>query len=424
VDAVRGAGRPEATYGIERLVETAAREIGMDPAEFRLKNFIPPFDGVKQPGYQTQVALQYDSGNYEGALKKALKNANYEKLKKERAAARSDGKLMGIGFSTYIEACGIAPSAVVGSLGCRVGLYDAASIRVHPTGKVTIHAGAHSHGQGHETTFAQIVADSFGIGMDDVNVIHGDTENVPFGMGTYGSRSIAVCGSAIMKSVDKVKEKGARIAAHKLECSPEDLEFANGSWNVKGTEKSVGFGEVALTAYVPHDYPENEEPGLDFASFYDPVNFVYPFGAHICVVEVDKETGEVKIVRYIAVDDAGNIINPMIVEGQVHGGVAHGIGQALYEGAVYDDSGQLLNASMMDYCIPRADNMPFFETDHTVTPCPHNPLGVKGIGEAGTIGSTPAVVNAVIDALSDYGVKDLQMPLLPQRVWAAMQQAK
>ena len=424
VDALRGAGRPEASYCVERLVETAAREIGMDPAEFRLKNFIPPFDGVKQPGYQTQVALQYDSGNYEGALKKALKNANYEKLKKERSAARSDGKLMGIGFSTYIEACGIAPSAVVGSLGARVGLYDAATIRVHPTGKVTMYVGAHSHGQGHETTFAQIVADSFGIGMDDVNVIHGDTENVPFGMGTYGSRSLAVCGSAIMKSVDKVKEKGARIAAHKLECSPEDLEFANGSWNVKGTEKSVGFGDVALTAYVPHDYPENEEPGLDFASFYDPVNFVYPFGAHICVVEVDKETGEVKIVRYIAVDDAGNIINPMIVEGQVHGGVAHGIGQALYEGAVYDDSGQLLNASMMDYCIPRADNMPFFETDHTVTPCPHNPLGVKGIGEAGTIGSTPAVVNAVIDALSDYGVKDLQMPLLPQRVWAAMQQAK
>lgn len=421
VDALRGAGRPEATFCVERLVETAAREIGMDPAEFRLKNFIPPFDGVKQEGYQTQVALQYDSGNYEGALKKALKNANYEKLKEERSAARSDGNLMGIGFSTYIEACGIAPSAVVGSLGARVGLYDAASIRVHPTGKVTIFVGAHSHGQGHETTFAQIVADSFGIGMDDVNVLHGDTENVPFGMGTYGSRSLAVCGSAIMKSVDKVKEKGARIAAHKLECTPEDLEFANGSWNVKGTEKSVGFGDVALTAYVPHDYPENEEPGLDFASFYDPTNFVYPFGAHICVVEIDKDTGEVKIVRYIAVDDAGNIINPMIVEGQVHGGVAHGIGQALYEGAVYDDSGQLLNGSMMDYCIPRADNMPFFETDHTVTPCPHNPLGVKGIGEAGTIASTPAVVNAVIDALSDYGVKDLQMPLTPQRVWAAMQ---
>ena len=421
VDAVRGAGRPEASFCVERLVETAAREIGMDPAEFRLKNFIPPFDGVEQEGYQTQVALQYDSGNYEGALKKVLKNANYEKLKEERAAARSDGKLMGIGFSTYVEACGIAPSAVVGSLGARVGLYDAASIRVHPTGKVTIFVGAHSHGQGHETTFAQIVADSFGIGMDDVDVLHGDTEKVPFGMGTYGSRSLAVCGSAIMKSIDKVKEKGARIAAHKLECNPEDLEFANGSWNVKGTEKSVGFGEVALTAYVPHDYPVNEEPGLDFASFYDPTNFVYPFGAHICVVEIDKDTGEVKIVRYIAVDDAGNIINPMIVEGQVHGGIAHGIGQALYEGALYDDSGQLLNASMLDYCIPRADNMPFFETDHTITPCPHNPLGVKGVGEAGTIASTPAVVNAVIDALSDYGVKDLQMPLTPQRVWAAMQ---
>ena len=424
VDAVRGAGRPEASFCVERLVETAAREIGMDPAEFRLKNFIPPFDGVEQEGYQTQVALQYDSGNYEGALKKVLKNANYEKLKEERAAARSDGKLMGIGFSTYVEACGIAPSAVVGSLGARVGLYDAASIRVHPTGKVTIFVGAHSHGQGHETTFAQIVADSFGIGMDDVDVLHGDTEKVPFGMGTYGSRSLAVCGSAIMKSIDKVKEKGARIAAHKLECNPEDLEFANGSWNVKGTEKSVGFGDVALTAYVPHDYPVNEEPGLDFASFYDPTNFVYPFGAHICVVEIDKDTGEVNIVRYIAVDDAGNIINPMIVEGQVHGGIAHGIGQALYEGALYDDSGQLLIASMLDYCIPRADNMPFFETDHTITPCPHNPLGVKGIGEAGTIASTPAVVNAVMDALTDYGVKDLQMPLTPQRVWAAMQQAK
>ena len=260
--------------------------------------------------------------------------------------------------------------------------------------------------------------------MEDVHVLHGDTENVPFGMGTYGSRSLAVCGSAIMKSVDKVKEKGARIAAHKLECSPDDLEFANGSWTVKGTDKSVGFGDVALTAYVPHNYPENEEPGLDFASFYDPANFVYPFGAHICVVEVDKETGEVKVVRYITVDDAGNIINPMIVEGQVHGGVAHGIGQALYEGAVYDDSGQLLNGSMLDYCMPRADNFPMFETDTTVTPCPHNPLGVKGIGEAGTIGSTPAVVNAVIDALIPLGVKDLEMPLSPPRVWSAIQSAK
>ncbi|MDP7528182.1 MAG: xanthine dehydrogenase family protein molybdopterin-binding subunit [Candidatus Marinimicrobia bacterium] len=421
VDAYRGAGRPEATYSIERLVETAAREIGMDPAEFRRKNFIPPFDGVDEPGFQTNVALQYDSGNYEGVLDKALEVADYESLKKERDKAKADGRLMGIGFSTYIEACGIAPSAVVGSLGARVGLYDAANIRVAPTGKVTVHSGAHAHGQGHETTFAQVVADAFGIGMEDVNVVHGDTENVPFGMGTYGSRSLSVCGSAIMKSVDKIKEKGARIAAHKLECSPDDLEFADGSWTVKGTDKSVGFGDVALTAYVPHDYPEGEEPGLDFASFYDPVNFTYPFGAHICVVEVDKDTGEVKVVKYVAVDDVGNVINPMIVDGQVHGGVAQGIGQALFEGAVYDDSGQLLTGSMLDYCMPRADNFPMFETDRTVTPCPHNPLGVKGVGETGTIGSTPAVVNAVVDALSDYGVKDLQMPLTPERVWKAMQ---
>ena len=352
VDAYRGAGRPEATYSVERLVETAAREIGMDPAEFRRKNFIPPFDGVDEPGFQTNVALQYDSGNYEGVLDKALEVADYESLKKERDKAKSDGRLMGIGFSTYIEACGIAPSAVVGSLGARVGLYDAASIRVAPTGKVTVHSGAHAHGQGHETTFAQVVADAFGIGMEDVNVVHGDTENVPFGMGTYGSRSLSVCGSAIMKSVDKIKEKGARIAAHKLECSPDDLEFADGSWTVKGTDKSVGFGDVALTAYVPHDYPEGEEPGLDFASFYDPANFTYPFGAHICVVEVDKDTGEVKVVKYVAVDDVGNVINPMIVDGQVHGGVAQGIGQALFEGAVYDDSGQLLTGSMLDYCMP------------------------------------------------------------------------
>ncbi|MDP7061229.1 MAG: xanthine dehydrogenase family protein molybdopterin-binding subunit [Candidatus Marinimicrobia bacterium] len=421
VDAYRGAGRPEATYSVERLVETAAREIGMDPAEFRRKNFIPPFDGVDEPGFQTNVALQYDSGNYEGVLDKALEVADYESLKKERDKAKSDGRLMGIGFSTYIEACGIAPSAVVGSLGARVGLYDAASIRVAPTGKVTVHSGAHAHGQGHETTFAQVVADAFGIGMEDVNVVHGDTENVPFGMGTYGSRSLSVCGSAIMKSVDKIKEKGARIAAHKLECSPDDLEFADGSWTVKGTDKSVGFGDVALTAYVPHDYPEGEEPGLDFASFYDPANFTYPFGAHICVVEVDKDTGEVKVVKYVAVDDVGNVINPMIVDGQVHGGVAQGIGQALFEGAVYDDSGQLLTGSMLDYCMPRADNFPMFETDRTVTPCPHNPLGVKGVGETGTIGSTPAVVNAVVDALSDFGVKDLQMPLTPERVWKAMQ---
>lgn len=422
VDAYRGAGRPEATYSIERLIDTAAHEMGMDPTELRRKNFIPPFDGVNQPGYQTKVALQYDSGNYEANMDQALKLADYSALKAAKKKAKADGKLMGIGFSTFIEACGIAPSAVVGSLGARVGLYDAASIRVHPTGKVTVHTGAHAHGQGHETTFAQIVADAFGIGMNDVNVIHGDTENVPFGMGTYGSRSLAVCGSAIMKSVDKVKEKGARIAAHKLECSPEDLVFTNGKWTVKGTDKSVGFGDVALTAYVPHNYPANEEPGLDFSSFYDPANFVYPFGTHICVVNVDADTGQVQVVKYVAVDDCGKIINPMIVDGQVHGGVAQGIGQALYEGALYDEDGQLMNGSMLDYTMPRADNFPMFETGKTETPCPHNPLGVKGIGEAGTIASTPAVVNAVVDALWDYGVRDIQMPLTPQRVWEAINQ--
>jgi len=424
VDALRGAGRPEATYIIERLVDTAAAEMGVDPAELRLKNFIPPFDGVKQEGYQTQVALQYDSGNYEGVLKKMLKNANYEKLKKERDAARTSGKLMGIGFSTYIEACGAAPSAVVGSLGARAGLYEAANIRIEPTGSVTCFTGSHSHGQGHATTFAQIIADNLDIPLENVEIVHGDTGKVPFGMGTYGSRSLAVGGSAIVKSIEKIKEKGAKIAAHLLEASAEDLEYADAKWTVKGTDKSVAFGDVALQAYLAHNYPEGLEPGLNETSYYDPANFTYPFGAHMAVVEVDPDTGKVDLKRFITCDDVGNVINPMIVEGQIQGGLAHGIGQALLEGAVYDENGQLNTASFLDYAMPRADDLPAFETDHTVTPCPHNPLGVKGVGETGTIGSTPAVVNAVIDALSDYGVKDLQMPLSPQRVWAAMQQAK
>ena len=331
---------------------------------------------------------------------------------------------MGVGFSTYIEACGIAPSAVVGALGARAGLYESAQVRVQPTGKVSVYTGSHSHGQGHETTFAQIVADKFGINLEDVEVVHGDSEAVAFGMGTYGSRSLAVGGSAIMKSIDKVIQKGAKIAAHKLEANEDDLEFANGAWTVKGTDKSIGFGDIALTAYVPHDYPAGVEPGMDFASFYDPTNFTYPFGAHIAEVEVDKDTGKVKIVRYVAVDDVGNVINPMIVDGQLHGGIAHGIGQALLEGAIYDDDGQLINGSFMDYTMPRADDLPSFEVDRTVTPCPHNPLGVKGAGEAGTIASTPAIVNAVLDALSDYGIKDIKMPLTPERVWRAMQNGK
>ena len=423
VDALRGAGRPEATYLLERLVDTAAHELGMDPAALRSKNFIPPFDGVEQPGYETQVALVYDSGNYQGVLDKALERVGYSDFRQEQEKARREGRYLGIGFSTYIEACGIAPSAVVGSLGARAGLFESAMVRVQPTGKVSVFVGSHSHGQGHETTFAQVVADQLGIAIEDVDIVHGDTDSVPFGMGTYGSRSLAVGGTAIMKSLDKIKEKGAKIAAHLLEAAEEDLEFAGGQWTVKGTDQSVGFGDVALTAYVPHNYPEGLEPGLDFTSFYDPANFTFPFGAHIAVVEVDGETGKVSIDRFVAVDDVGNVVNPQIVDGQIHGGVAHGIGQALLEGAIYDDDGQLLNGSYMDYAMPRADDLPSFETDRTVTPCPHNPLGVKGAGEAGTIAATPAVVNAVVDALWHLGVRDIQMPLTPQRVWQSIQAA-
>ncbi|KIC94991.1 xanthine dehydrogenase family protein molybdopterin-binding subunit [Flavihumibacter solisilvae] len=422
VDAYRGAGRPEATYLLERLIDLGAQELNIDPAELRFKNFIPPFDGVNQPGYQTQVALQYDSGNYEGVLKKGLEMAGYENFRNEQKA-NSNGKLIGIGISTYIEACGIAPSAVVGSLGARAGLYEVGQVRVQPTGKVSVYTGAHSHGQGHETTFAQVVADKLGIPMDDVEIIHGDSEAVAFGMGTYGSRSLAVGGSAIVKSIEKIIEKGKKIVAHKLEASADDIEFANGKFTVKGTDKSMGFGDVALTAYVPHVYPKDLEPGLDFSSFYDPANFTYPFGCHIAIVEVEKATGKVQLKRFIAVDDVGNVINPMIVEGQIHGGVVQGVGQALFEGADYDENGQLTNASYMDYCMPRADDLPMIETGSQVTPCPHNPLGVKGAGEAGCIGSTPAVVNAVLDALwkGGYTVKDIPMPLTSERVWKAMQ---
>ena len=420
VDAYRGAGRPEATYLLERLMDTAALEMKMDPAELRLKNFIPAFDGVEEPGYQTQVALQYDSGNYHTVLNRALEMVGYEDFRKEQAEARENGKLLGIGFSTYIEACGIAPSAVVGALGARAGLFESAQVRVQPTGMVSVYSGSHSHGQGHETTFAQVVADKLGIPMENVEIVHGDSEAVAFGMGTYGSRSLAVGGSAIVRSIEKVLEKGAKIAAHKLEASVEDLEYAEGKWTVKGTDKSIGFGDVALTAYVPHDYPEGLEPGIDFSSFYDPANFTYPFGAHIAIVEVDAETGKVKLKRFIAVDDVGNVINPMIVDGQIHGGVAQGVGQAMFEEVQYDENGSMINGSYMDYTMPRADDFPMFEVERTVTPCPHNPLGVKGAGEAGAIGSTPAVVNAVMDALSPMGIKNLTMPLTPERVWRAM----
>src|SRR5664279_3971661 len=366
VDAYRGAGRPEATYLLERLIDLAAHEMNMDPTELRFRNFIPPFDGVSQPGYQTQVALQYDSGNYEGVLKKGLDMLGYEDVRKAQKEAANNGKLLGVGFSTYIEACGVAPSAVVGSLGLRAGLFEVGQVRVQPTGKVSVYTGSHSHGQGHETTFAQVVADNLGISMEDVEITHGDTESMAFGMGTYGSRSLAVGGTAIVKSIEKIIEKGKKIAAHKLEVNADDIEFAGGKFTVKGTDKSVGFGDVALTAYVPHVYPKDLEPGLDFSSFYDPTNFTFPFGCHIAVVEVDKETGTVVLKRFVAVDDVGNIVNPMIVDGQIHGGVAQGIGQALFEGAQYDDNGQLTNGSYMDYCMPRADDFPMFETGSQV----------------------------------------------------------
>ena len=423
VDAYRGAGRPEATYLIERLMDTAAAELNIDPAELRKRNFIPPFDGVNEPGYQTQVALQYDSGNYVAAMDKALETIGYQDLRREQEEARKQGRYLGIGFSSYIEACGIAPSAVVGSLGARAGLFESANIRVQPTGTVSVYTGSHSHGQGHETTFAQLVADNLGIPMENVEIVHGDTEQIPFGMGTYGSRSLAVGGSAISKALDKVKEKGAKIAAHLLEASADDLDFADGSWTVRGTDKSIAFGEVSLAAYVPHNFPEGMEPGIEFNSFYDPANFTFPFGTYIAVVEVEPDTGTVTLKRFVAVDDVGNILNPMIVEGQIHGGIAQGVGQALLESANYDESGQLSTGTYLDYAMPRADDLPSFEVSQNVTPCPHNPLGVKGCGEAGTIGSTPAVVNAAIDALRPLGVTDLEMPLSPPRVWSAIQQA-
>ena len=421
VDAYRGAGRPEATYLLERTMDVSARQLGIDPAELRRRNLISK-DAFP---FQTAVALQYDSGNYEPALDRALEMVNYPQLRAEQVLGRTKGKYMGIGLSSYIEACGLAPSHIVGSLGAQAGLYESGVVRVHPTGKVTVLTGSHSHGQGHETTFAQIVAHELGCSIDDVEVVHGDTGRVPFGMGTYGSRSGAVGGAALFNSVQKVKEKGRQIAAHLLEAAPEDVDFADGTYFVKGSpSKSKGFGEVALAAYLAHNIPADMEPGLEATTFFNPSNFVYPFGTHIAVVEVDIETGQVSVVRYVAVDDFGNVINPMIVDGQLHGGIAQGASQALWEGAQYDSNGQLLTGSMMNYALPRAEFLPMFETDRTVTPSPVNPLGVKGAGEAGTIASTAAVANAVMDALSPFGITHLDMPLTPARIWSAVNDAK
>ncbi|HNK18168.1 MAG TPA: xanthine dehydrogenase family protein molybdopterin-binding subunit [Piscinibacter sp.] len=412
VDAYRGAGRPEATYVVERIVEQAARDMKMDPAAIRRQNFVTEFP------YATPVGLTYDIGNYAAHLDKAMKNADVAGYAARKAASAAKGKLRGLGYSCYIEACGLAPSNIAGALGARAGLFEAGEVRVHPTGTVTVFTGSHSHGQGHETTFAQVVAAKLGIPVENVEIVHGDTGRVPFGMGTYGSRSLSVGGTAIVKAVDKIIAKGKKIAAHLLEASDTDIEFEGGEFKVKGTDKKLPFGSVALTAYVPHNYPLDKlEPGLNENAFYDPTNFTYPSGSYVCEVEVDPETGRTTVERFTAVDDFGNIVNPMIVEGQVHGGLAQGLGQAMLEGCVYDpESGQLLTGSYMDYTMPRADDLPSFSVDHTVTPCTHNPLGVKGCGEAGAIGSPAAFINALTDAL---GVKDLAMPATPERVWRA-----
>jgi aerobic carbon-monoxide dehydrogenase large subunit len=421
VDAYRGAGRPEAAYLLERMIEAGATALKMDAADIRKKNFIPKFDN----GYQTKVALNYDSGDYGKAFDRLLSMLDYRKARADQEAARKQGRLIGIGFSTYIEACSIAPSKVVGSLGAQAGLYESAKVRVHPTGGVTVYTGSHSHGQGHETTFSQLVADELGVPMESIEIVHGDTGAIPFGMGTYGSRSGSVGGTALLMSLNKIKEKCKKIAAHLMEASPNDVEWAGGQWQVKGfADKAVPWGQVALTAYVPHNYPDGLEPGLEETSFYDPSNFCFPFGAHACVVEVDRDTGHVKILRYLAVDDVGKVMNPMIVDGMVHGGIAQGVGQALWEGAVYD-GGQLITGSMMDYPMPKADMLPMYETDRTVTPTPVNPLGVKGAGETGTIAATPTVVNAVIDALAPLGIDHIEtMPLSAERVWTAIKNAK
>ena len=422
VDAYRGAGRPEATFQLERVIDKAAREMGIDPIELRRKNFV----GADEFPYQTPVAVAYDTGNYQATMDVLEKIADLAGFEKRRAESAKKGLWRGLGVNCYIEACGIAPSNLVGQLGARAGLYESATVRVNATGGLVVMTGSHSHGQGHETAFPQVISEMIGIPENMIEIVHGDTANTPMGMGTYGSRSLAVGGSAMVKATNKIIAKAKKIAAHLLEASDGDIELKDGKFTVAGTDKSVDWGSVCLAAYVPHNYPLAElEPGLEETAFYDPSNFTYPSGAYACEVEVDPDTGKVTICSFAAADDFGNVINPMIVEGQVHGGLAQGIGQALLEGAVYDENGQLLSGSYMDYAMPRADDVPFYTVDHSCcTPCTHNPLGVKGCGEAGAIGSPPAVVNAVIDALQRAGktnVTHIDMPLSPSRVWAAIQ---
>ncbi|MCO4055080.1 MAG: xanthine dehydrogenase family protein molybdopterin-binding subunit [Bosea sp.] len=415
VDAYRGAGRPEATFVVERLVEVAARQLGIDPAKFREMNYITKFP------HQTPVIMCYDAGNYNASMKKALEAADYKGFGKRRKEAEKRGKLRGIGFSSYIEACGIAPSAAVGSLGAGVGLWESAEVRVNPIGTVEILTGSHSHGQGHETTFAQLVCDRLGVPLEAVSIIHGDTDKVQMGMGTYGSRSGAVGMSAIAKALDKVIAKGKKVAAYVLEASEQDIDFKDGKFSVRGTDKTLDFGACALQAYIAHKFNGQDlEPGMKEGAFYDPTNFTFPAGVHIAEVEIDPETGVTKVVNWTAVDDFGVVINPMIVEGQVHGGIAQGIGQAMLEGVVYNADGQLMTASYMDYCMPRADDLPSFSVGMTVTACPSNPLGIKGCGEAGAIAAPPALINAITDAV---GHEDVTMPATPKVVWRAAQKA-
>ena len=418
-DAVRGAGRPEATHMLEVALDQAAAEVGIDRLELRRKNFIPKED------FPAEVTLGviYDSGDYHGTLDKLLTHVDLAAFGREQEELRSRGVYRGIGFSTYVEICGLAPSRIAGpgGVGLQAGFWESATLRVHPSGSATLYTGTKPHGQGHETGFAQIVADRLGITPDQVEVIHGDTDRGPFGMGTYGSRSLAVGGESAARAAEKVQAKAKKIAAHLLEAAPEDMELVGGRYQVRGSpDKGMALADISLAAYVPENLPEGMEPGLEEVNFYDPDNFVFPFGAHAAVVEVDAETGKVELVRYVAVDDCGPAINPMLIDGQVHGGVVHGVGQALFEQMVYDENGQLVTGTFVDYALPTAAELPSFETDRTETPSPTNTLGVKGVGEAGTIAASPAVVNAVIDALRPLGVDYIDMPLTPMRVWQAI----
>ncbi len=421
VEAYRGAGRPEATFIIERMVDKLANALGMDPTEVRLKNMIPRFEN----GHPVITGLSYDSGDYPGGLKKLLDHVNYKDLRREQEEARKKGRCVGIGVTSYVEICGLGPSQVAGAIGFQGGLWESAIVRFHPTGKVNVYIGASPHGQGEETTFAQIVASEIGVDVNDVKVVHGDTETTPMGWGTYGSRTTAVGGAALVLATRKVKEKAKVIAAHLLEAAVEDMDYADGKFFVKGSpEKAKTIQEIALMAHVAWNMPVGVEAGLEASMFYDPPNFTFPFGSHIAVVEVDLETGHVDLKKYVALDDCGPQINPVIVEGQVHGGVVQGVGQALWEEAVYDKDGQLVTGSMLDYALPRADRLPDIDVISSVTPSPHHPLGLKGIGEAGTIASTVTVYNAVMDALRPLGVQTIRMPLTAERVWRGIQQAR